>query len=117
MKKTSCCVASPAMRRQMWLKCQPLILFDVEKPESRDTIETIRTQAGMSKFIIADLTDATNAGSNSVSVISTATNTVVKTIPVGDDFPAHAGWSFFSSFGGDLILFMLPLLLTVLALM
>jgi hypothetical protein len=34
------------------------ILFDFEKPKSRDTIETIRTLAGMSKFIIADLTDA-----------------------------------------------------------
>jgi hypothetical protein len=37
--------------------CVP-ILFDFEKPKSRDTIETIRTLAGMSKFIIADLTDA-----------------------------------------------------------
>ena len=34
------------------------IMFDFEKPKSRDTIETIRTLAGMSKFIIADLTDA-----------------------------------------------------------
>jgi hypothetical protein len=34
------------------------IMFDFEKPKSRDTIETIRTLAGMSKFIIADLTEA-----------------------------------------------------------
>jgi hypothetical protein len=34
------------------------VMFDFEKPRSRDTIETIRTLAGMSKFIIADLTDA-----------------------------------------------------------
>jgi hypothetical protein len=34
------------------------ILFDFEKPRSRDTIETIRTLAGMSKFIIAGLTGA-----------------------------------------------------------
>jgi hypothetical protein len=34
------------------------IMFDFEKPKSRDTIETIRTLAGMSKFIIADVTDA-----------------------------------------------------------
>jgi hypothetical protein len=33
-------------------------MFDFEKPKSRDTTETIRTLAGMSKFIIADLTDA-----------------------------------------------------------
>jgi uncharacterized protein YjbI with pentapeptide repeats len=34
------------------------IMFDFEKPKSRDTIETIRTLAGMAKFIIADLTEA-----------------------------------------------------------
>jgi hypothetical protein len=34
------------------------IMFDFEKPRARDTIETIRTLAGMCKFIIADLTDA-----------------------------------------------------------
>ena len=34
------------------------IMFDFEKPKFRNTIETIRTLAGMSKFIIADLTDA-----------------------------------------------------------
>ena len=34
------------------------IMFDFDKPKSRDTIETIRTLAGMSKFIVADLTDA-----------------------------------------------------------
>jgi uncharacterized protein YjbI with pentapeptide repeats len=34
------------------------IMFDFEKPKSHDTIETIRILAGMSKFIIADLTDA-----------------------------------------------------------
>ena len=33
-------------------------MFDFKKPKSRDTIETIRTLAGMSKFIVADLTDA-----------------------------------------------------------
>jgi uncharacterized protein YjbI with pentapeptide repeats len=34
------------------------ILFDFEKAKSRDTIETIRILAGMSKFIVADLTEA-----------------------------------------------------------
>lgn len=34
------------------------ISFDFEKPKSRDTVETIRTLRGMSKFIIADLTAA-----------------------------------------------------------
>lgn len=34
------------------------ILFDFEKSSSRDTVETIRTLASMSRFVIADLTDA-----------------------------------------------------------
>lgn len=34
------------------------ILFDFEKPSTRDTTETIVTLAGMARFIIADITDA-----------------------------------------------------------
>jgi uncharacterized protein YjbI with pentapeptide repeats len=34
------------------------IMFDFEKAQSRDTVETIRILAGMAKFIIADLTEA-----------------------------------------------------------
>ena len=34
------------------------VLFDFEKPGSRDVTETISTLAHLSKFIIADITDA-----------------------------------------------------------
>jgi hypothetical protein len=34
------------------------ILFDFSPSPNRDTVETVRTLAGMSRFIIADLTDA-----------------------------------------------------------
>ena len=34
------------------------IMFDFDKPSSRDLTETVTTLAGLSKFIIADLTDA-----------------------------------------------------------
>lgn len=34
------------------------VLFDFDKPQSRDTVETVRTIASMSRFVVADLTDA-----------------------------------------------------------
>jgi Pentapeptide repeats (8 copies) len=34
------------------------IVFDFDKPSSRDTVETISTPAHMARFVIADLTDA-----------------------------------------------------------
>jgi hypothetical protein len=42
-----------ALRRHNYLP----ILFDFDKPGSRDTQETIATLAGMARFIIADITD------------------------------------------------------------
>ena len=34
------------------------IIFDFKKPQNQDIIETVTTLAGMSKFVIADVTDA-----------------------------------------------------------
>jgi hypothetical protein len=33
-------------------------MFDFEKPRSRNTEETVRTLASISKYVVADLTDA-----------------------------------------------------------
>ncbi len=42
------------LRRQNYLP----VLFDFEKPRAQTTLETINTLAGMSRFVIADITDA-----------------------------------------------------------
>ncbi len=47
-----------AMRRELRSRDYLPIIFDFEKPTSRDTVETISTLAHMSRFVIADLTEA-----------------------------------------------------------
>ena len=47
-----------AIREELRKRNYIPILFDFEKPASRDLTETISTLAHMSRFIIADITDA-----------------------------------------------------------
>jgi len=45
------------------------ILFDFEKPSTRDTQETIATLAGMARFIIADITDPMSIPQELASIV------------------------------------------------
>ena len=45
------------------------ILFDFEKPSTRDTQETITTLAGMARFIIADITDPKSIPQELASIV------------------------------------------------
>ena len=45
------------MKSALRAKAYLPILFDFEKPQTRDLTETVTTLARMSRFIIADLTD------------------------------------------------------------
>jgi uncharacterized protein YjbI with pentapeptide repeats len=47
-----------ALRDTLRAKDYSPVVFDFEKPESRNLTETIRVLAGMARFVIADITDA-----------------------------------------------------------
>jgi hypothetical protein len=47
------------------------ILFDFETPSTRDTHETIVTLAGLSRFVIADITDPKSVPQELVSIVPT----------------------------------------------
>lgn len=51
-------VVLDAIREQLRTKNYSPIVFDFEKPITRDLTETVMTLAGMAKFVIADITDA-----------------------------------------------------------
>jgi len=51
-------VVLDTIREQLRRNGYLLVLFDFEKPSSRDIIETVRTLAHMAPFVIADITDA-----------------------------------------------------------
>lgn len=50
-------VVLDAIREKLRTKNYSPVVFDFEKPISRDLTETVMTLAGMAKFVIADLTD------------------------------------------------------------
>ena len=54
-----------ALRRRGWAP----IVFDFEKPRSRDLTETVSTLAHLSRFVIADLTDPASIPHELVSII------------------------------------------------
>ena len=55
------------LRRQNYLP----ILFDFEKPASRDLTETISTLAHMARFIIADLTEPSSLPKELEAIVPT----------------------------------------------
>jgi hypothetical protein len=68
-----------ALRNALRLKGYASILFDFDKPSSRDFTETIMTLAGLSCFIIADIT---NPKSSPLELQATVPNYMIPFVPL-----------------------------------
>jgi hypothetical protein len=70
------------------------VIFDFDKPASRNLTETVRTLAHLSRFIIADLTDAKSVPQELMAIVPLLPSVAIKPII----FKGDQTWSMFSDF-------------------
>jgi uncharacterized protein YjbI with pentapeptide repeats len=70
------------------------VIFDFDKPASRNLTETVRTLAHLSKFIIADLTDARSIPQELMAVVPFLPSVAIKPII----FEGDETWAMFGDF-------------------
>jgi hypothetical protein len=73
-----------AVHAELRLRGMIPVLFDFERPQSRDFTETVTTLARLSRFIVADLTEPSSLPKELEAVVPTVAVPVVPLLEVGN---------------------------------
>lgn len=79
-------VVLDALREELRKRNYPPIVFDFDKPASRDLTETISMLARMAKFIIADITDAKSIPAELSEIVKDLPSVPLKPLILDSDF-------------------------------
>jgi len=76
-----------ALRNSLHTKDYVPIIFDFDKPASKDTQETITTLARLARFVIADLTEARSIPQEFVSIVEALPSLAIQPLLQRDSEP------------------------------
>jgi hypothetical protein len=86
-----------AMRDELRRRDLLPVIFDFSNPASRDVTETVKVLAGLSRFVIADITDATEVRAERQNIITDFTSLPVQPILLHGQ-PEYVGLSHVKKF-------------------
>ncbi len=75
-----------AIRDELRIRDYLPILFDWDKPASRNLVETVSTLAHLSRFVIADITDAKSIPAELMSIVPSLPSVAVQPLMLSSDY-------------------------------